>query len=183
MIGFVGFDPAVFPIIDRAGRLARIKNQERFRELMMDVVDRAHRMANSGPASLEGAKRIGQLVCNLQEALDDNPGVSQHLGSSDVEAVSNLAETLQRLERLKKDRRPGKWKETIRKQFVSGLLDAVEAAGGRLGLDRPNGRGTLVEAIKLLRLCLPNDEFRRGLSIPTLKKIKTERAKKSQKMI
>jgi hypothetical protein len=90
---------------------------------------------------------------------------------------------LYKLERDKKRGRSKKWGQTIREHFVNDLLDAVEVAGGRLGLDRPNGRGKLAEAIKLLRPCLPTDEFRRGLSIATLKIIKAERAKKLQKVI
>jgi hypothetical protein len=79
-------DPKVGPICIRVERIlpriekgAGVKNSELFRGLMMDVVDRAHRMASRGPASLKRTKRIGQLVCKLQEALNDNPDLSQHL--------------------------------------------------------------------------------------------------------
>ena len=98
-----------------------------------------------------------------------------------AEELSRLDETLYRLElEEKKDCRPGKWKETVRKQFVTDLLDAVEAARGRLGLDSRNGGGSLVEAVSLLRPCLP-DLFRHGLGASTLKKIKAARAKNCKK--
>ena len=144
----------------------------------MELVDRAYGMASSDPTLLKETNRI--VVRNLKEALDGNDVREVRI---QAEELYRLDETLYRLElEEKKDRRP-KWKETIRKQFVNDLLDAVEVGGGRLGLDRPNGRGKLAEAIKLLRPCLPNDEFRRGLSIATLKKIKAERAKKLQKVV
>jgi hypothetical protein len=204
-------DPKVEPICVRVERIlssieksAGVKNSEMFRALMMDVVDRAHRMASRGPASLKRTKRIGQLVCKLQEALNDNPDLSQHLEhvqhleyvSARLEysdslltaskeslkrprQVSNLADALLQtasalhwLERLKKNRRSGKWEERIRKQFVSGLLDATCLAGGDLGVNRRNGRGSLVEAVDLLKPHLP-ELFQDGLSASTLRIIKT----------
>jgi hypothetical protein len=179
-------DPFVVPIgirfmrlLPRIEKLAGVKNPEIFRERMMELVDRAYGMASSNPTLLKKTKRI--VVRELKEALDGNDVREVRI---QAEELHRLDETLYRLElEEKKDRRPGKWKETIRKQFVNDLLDAVEVAGGRLGLDRSNGRGRLDKAIKLLRPCLPNDEFRRGLSIATLKKIKAERAKKLQKVV
>ena len=165
----------ILPLIEK---LAGVKNSEIFRERMMELLDGAYGMASSDPTLLKKTKRI--VVRKLEEAL----GTDVREVRIQAEELYRLDETLYRLElEQKKDRRPGKWKETIRKQFVNDLLDAVETAGGRLGLDRPNGRGTLNEAIKLLQPCLPNDAFRHGLSIPTLKNIKAERAKKLQKTV
>ena len=150
------------PLIEK---LAGVKNSEMFRKRMMELVDRAYGMASSDPTLLKETKRIVRR--ELKEAVD---GGDVREARIQAEEWSRLDETQYRLElEQKKDCRPGKWKETVRKQFVNDLLDAVEVAGGRLGLDRPNGRGKLAEAIKLLRPCLPNDEFRRGLSIATLK--------------
>src|SRR6516165_105709 len=167
-------DPKVEPICIRFERIlpriekdAGVKNSEMFRALIMDVVDRAHYMASHGPASLKRTKTIERLVCELQEALNDNPDLSRHLEhvqhlehvskrleySDAVNNVSNLADALFQtasaldwLEQLKKKRRPGKWETIIRKQFVSGVLDAAALAGGELGVNRRNGRGSLVDA-------------------------------------
>ena len=165
-----------FPLIEK---LAGVKNSEMLRKRMMELVDRAYGMASSDPTLLKETKRIVRR--ELKEAVDGGDVREVRI---QAEELSRLDETLYRLElEEKKDCRPGKWKETVRKQFVNDLLDAVEIAGGRLGLDRSNGRGKLDKAIKLLRPYLPHDEFRRGLSIATLKKIKAERAKKLQKVV
>jgi hypothetical protein len=106
-------DPKVEPIciferiLPRIEKSAGVKNPEIFRALMVDVIDRAHRMASHGPGSLRRTKRIGQLVCKLQEALNDNPDLLRHLEHvqylehvskrleySDVNNVSNLADAL-----------------------------------------------------------------------------------------
>jgi hypothetical protein len=175
---FVASDPTAEPIYIRVERIlpriekrAGVKNSKKFRLLVLDVVNTAYGMADSEP-SLKGTKRIGQLVCELQQVLDNNPDVSRHLAGSDLEAVSNLAERLHELERLKRDGRRNKWAELIRKQFVNGLLDAAHHAGGDLGVNRRNGHGSLVNAINLLKPHLP-DLFQHGLSPATLRNIKT----------
>ena len=161
------------PLIEK---LAGVKNSEIFRERMMELVDRAYGMASSDPTLLKETKRIVRR--ELKEAVD---GGDVREARIQAEEWSRLDETLYRLElEQKKDCRPGKWKETIRKQFVTDLLDAVEAAGGRLGLDSRNGGGSLVEAVSLLRPCLP-DLFRHGLGASTLKNIKAARAKNCKK--
>jgi len=194
-------NPKVEPIffertLPRIEKGAGVKNSEMFRVLMLDVVDRAHCMASQGLASLKRTKRIGRLVCELQEALNDKPDLCRHLERmqhleyvskrlehSDslprASKVSNLADALFQtasalhwLERLKKNRRLGKWEERIRKQFVSGLLDAAYAAGGDLGVNVRNGRGSLVDAVDWLQPHLP-ELFQHGLSPGTLKTIKT----------
>ena len=164
------------PLIEK---LAGVTNSEMFRKRTMELVDGVYSTASSDPTLLKETKRIVRR--ELKEAVDGNDVREVRI---QAEEWSRLDETQYWLElEEKKDFGPGKWKETVRKQFVNDLLDAVEAAGGRLGLDRPNGRGKLAEAIKLLRPCLPNDEFRRGLSIATLRKVKAERAKKLQKVV
>jgi hypothetical protein len=177
---FVTSDPTVEPICIRVerilpgiGKSAGVKDAELFRALMLEFVERAHCMARSDPTSLKGTKRIGQLVYELQAALDDNRDVAEYLDwRGDLEAVSDLAERLYELERLKRDGRPNKWAEIIRKRFVNSLLDAAYEAGGDLGVNRRNGRGSLVDAVNLLKPHLPK-LFRRGLSPSTLKTIKT----------
>ena len=166
--------------LPRIEKLAQIKNSEMFRKRMMDVVDTGHTAwPAASPTLLKETKRIVER--KLEEARDGNDVREIRI---QAEELYRLDETLYRLElEEKKDLGPGKWKETVHKQFVNDLLDAVEIAGGRLGLDRSNGRGKLDKAIKLLRPCLHNDDFRRGLSIATLKKIKAERAKKLQKVV
>ena len=175
---FVTSDPTAEPIcirveriLPRIEKLARVKNFKIFPLLVMEVVDRAYGMASSEP-SLKGTKRIGQLVHELQKGLDGNPDVARHLDWYDLEAVGNLVERLHKLEQLKRDGRPNKWAEILRKQFVNGLLDAAHHAGGDLGVNRRNGRGSLVKAVNLLKPHLP-DLFQHGLSPATLRNIKT----------
>jgi len=179
-------------ILPRIEKSAGVKKPEIFRALMMDVVDRAHRMARLGPTSLKRTRRVRQLVCKLQKELTDNPDlsrylehvqhleyVSKRLESSDaVKDISNLSDALLQaasalhwLERLKEKRRPGKGEERVRKQFVSGLLDAAALAGGELGVNRRNGRGSLVDAVDLLKPLLP-ELFQHGLSAYTLRTLK-----------
>jgi len=161
------------PLIEK---LAGVKNSEIFRKRMMELVDKAYGMASSDPTSLKETKRI--IRRELKEAVD---GGDVREARIQAEEWSRLDETLYRLElEQKKDCRPGKWKETIRKQFVTDLLDAVEAAGGRLGLDSRNGGGSLVEAVSLLQPLLPT-LFRHGLGASTLKTIKAARAKNCKK--
>ena len=161
------------PLIEK---LAGVKNSEIFRKRMMELVDKAYGMASSDPTLLKETKRI--VLRELKEAVDSKDVREVRI---QVEELCRLDETLYRLElEQKKDCRPGKWKETIRKQFVTDLLDAVEAAGGRLGLDSRNGDGSLVEAVSLLQPCLP-DLFRHGLGASTLKNIKAARAKNCKK--
>ena len=179
-----GFDPAVIPIIPRVAELAGIKNstlvvsqdgrtltiQEKFEEDMIDVIKTAHWRADDDPSRLKKAKKTRKLAGQLEEALQDGD-LLRYLVFSDVRAVSNLVKALYKLERDKKRGRPKKWAATIRKRFVNGLFDAVHDAGGELGLNRRNGRGSLVDAIEKLRPYLPN-EFRRGLGEETLVKLK-----------
>jgi hypothetical protein len=147
-----------------------------FRKRMMELVDRAYDMASSDPTLLKETKRIVRR--ELKEAVDGGDVPEARI---QAEEWSRLDETQYRLElEQKKDCRPAKWKETVRKQFVTDLLDAVGAARGRLGLDSRNGGGSLVEAVSLLQPCLP-DLFRHGLGASTLKKIKAARAKNCKK--
>jgi hypothetical protein len=180
MSAFVGgFDPAAFRLIERVAKLARIEDQQKFESFMVEIIKTAHRMADRDPTLLKRAKQAGRLASELEVLLlDDN--LSRWLVDIDI---ASLCGQLHKLERFHKGGQPKKWGEKIRKRFVNGLIDATEATGGRLGLDRPNGRGTLLEATKLLRPCLLKDVFQRGLSISTLKTIIAERAKKSQKMV
>jgi hypothetical protein len=196
-------DPKVERILPRIEKRAGVKNSEMFRVLMLDVVDRAHRMAKQGPASLKRTKKIGRLVCELQQELNDNPDLSQHLervqhlehvskrlecsDSKAVSNVSNLADALSQtasalcwLERLKENRLRGEWEERARKQFVSGLLDATYLAGGDLGVNRRTERGSLVEVVELLQPHLP-ELFQHGLKESTLKTIKTAWVKNRKK--
>jgi hypothetical protein len=200
--------PKVEPICIRVERIlpriekgAGVKNSEMFRVLLTDIVDRAHRMATRGPVSPKRTKRIGQLVSKLQKALNDDPDLLRHLEhvqhleyvskrleySKAVSKVSNLADALSQtasalhwLEQLKKSRGPGKWEERVRKQFVSGLLDAAALAGGELGVNRRNGRGSLVDAVNLLRPHLP-ELFQHGLSVSTLRPLKAAWLKNRKK--
>jgi len=163
--------------LPRIEKLAQVKNSEMFRKRMMELVDTGHTAwPAASPTLLKETKRIVRR--ELKEAVDGGDVRELRI---QAEELYRLDETLFQLElEQKKDRRSGKWKETIRKQFVTDLLDAVEAAGGSLGLDSRNGGGSLVEAVSLLQPCLP-DLFRHGLGASTLKNIKAARAKNCKK--
>jgi len=115
--------------LPRIEKLAQIKNSEMFRKRMMDVVDTGHTAwPAASPTLLKETKRIVRR--KLKEAVDGGDVRELRI---QAEELYRLDETLFQLElEQKKDRRPGEWKETIRKQFVTDLLDAVEAAGGSL---------------------------------------------------
>jgi len=163
----------ILPLIEK---LAGVTNSKMFRDRMWELVDGVYGMASSDPTLLKETKRIVER--KLKEAVDGDDECEARI---QVEEWHRLGETLYRLElEQKKDCRPGKWKETIRKQFVNDLLDTVETAGGSLGLDSRNGGGSLVEAVSLLQPCLP-DLFRHGLGASTLKNIKAARAKNCKK--
>jgi len=162
------------PLIEK---LAQVKNSEMFRKRMMELVDTGYTAwPAASPTLLKETMKIVRR--ELKKAAD---GDDVREVCIQAEEWSRLDETLYRLElEQKEDCRPGKWKETIRKQFVNDLLDTVETAGGSLGLDSRNGGGSLVEAVSLLQPCLP-DLFRHGLGASTLKNIKAARAKNCKK--
>ena len=153
-----GFDPAVIPIITRVAELAGIKDstlvvsqdgqtftvQEKTELDMIDVIKTAHWRADDDPSRLKKAKKTRKLAGQLEDTLHQD-GLWRYLPFSDVRAVSNLVSALYKLELDKKPGRPKKWAETIRKRFVNSLLDAAHDAGGELGLNRRNGRGSLVD--------------------------------------
>jgi hypothetical protein len=68
----------VLSILPDIEKLAGVKDAQTFRALVLDVVGKAHD-ARSEP-SLKGAKRIKQLVCELEAALNDNPEVAEPAG-------------------------------------------------------------------------------------------------------
>jgi hypothetical protein len=72
-------------------------------------------------------------------------------------------------------RRPGEPGSLIR--FTLRLLWDVAANGGRLTLDRNSGKGTLVEALNILRLHLPRKFVPRELPVSTLARVKAMAAK------
>jgi hypothetical protein len=110
--------------------------------------------------------------------IGDLAEAAQRINRNKKEA--RLVEAAQRINRNKKNkkkvtvlaRRPGKWAEWDRRVFVEELLDAAQAAGGRLGVNSDNNRGSLVEVLDLLRRHLPAD-FEKGLSAKTLRRIIT----------
>jgi hypothetical protein len=190
-----GFDPAVIPVIARVARLAGINStlavsqdgqtftaQEKFELDMVNVIQAAHWIAEDDPMLLKRAKRVRQLACKLEGELQDSY-LLRRLPFSDVRAVTALVNELYALERRKKHGRSKKWAKTIREQFVIGLLDAADAAGGRLGTNSHSrtGRGTLVEAVSKLRPYLPPGLFSHGLSARTLRSIRAAWAKNRKK--
>jgi hypothetical protein len=192
-----GFDPAVIPIITRVAELAGIKDstlvvsqdgqtftvQEKFELDMIDVIKTVHWRADDDPSRLKKAKKTRKLAGQLEEALHQDGNLLRYLPFSDVRAVSNLVNELYKLERDKKRGRSKKWGQTIREQFVSGLLDAAALAGGELGVNMRNGRGSLVDAVELLKPFLPElfQHERDGLSASTLKTLKAAWAKNRKK--
>jgi len=154
-------------ILPRIEKGAGVKNSEMFRVLMLDVVDRAYDMASRGPVSLKRTKRIGQLVCKLQKALNDDPDLSRHLEhiqrlehvSAHLEhsdslltaaKVSNLADALSQtasalhwLEPGKKNRGPGKWRRGFASSSSAACSTRLRWLGASWGLIGATGGARL----------------------------------------
>ena len=69
-------------------------------------------------------------------------------------------------------RRSGTVKNWIFQNFVRDLLISATEASGRLTLEKNIGRGTLIEAIKILEPYLPTSLVPRPLPVSTLQRIK-----------
>src|SRR5262249_45388560 len=141
---------------------------ERFKIMIEVIVENTHYVATHTKPKV--AAKIDHLACQLSAELKSS-GLSPWFEASDIAALNNLAKQARHFERRGRKKLPAKAFEVFRKSFVSELLDAANKAGGRLGINRRTGRGSLVEAIDLLRPYLPA-EFQRGLSARTLRRIR-----------
>lgn len=164
----------------------RTTSRKQFEKRITTCVEMAQDLAvRRNVAKLKTAK-IGRLARQLKEALETSSPELAHFIPLPVDqcvaAVGALTEAAQQIKRAKKTTtmRPGQWAEWNRKCFVESLVNAAQEAGGKLGVNPRNGRGSLVEAIDLLRPYLPT-EFQRGLSAGTLRRIKARAAQKSKK--
>ena len=178
------------PLIELMGQLGVIRTTSRKQfetRIRISIDDAQERAAWRNAKKLKTAK-IGRLAGQLKETLKTSPPeLSHYLQSFElpptdqhVAAIGALAEAAQRIKRDKKKAtlRPGKWAEWDRRIFVETLLNAAQAAGGKLGINPRNNRGSLVEVVDLLRPYLPA-EFRRGLSARTLRRIVAKNQKNS----
>jgi hypothetical protein len=75
-------------------------------------------------------------------------------------------------------RRAGTVKNRMFQIFVWDLLQAAEACGGKLGLEKNIGKGALIEAINILTPCLPKGFVPTPLPLSTLQRIKSKRTKR-----
>jgi len=75
-------------------------------------------------------------------------------------------------------RRAGTIKNRNFQIFVGDVLRAAEACGGRLGLEKNIGKGSLVEAITILTPCLPKGFVPTPLPLSTLQRVKSNLAKR-----
>ena len=91
-----------------------------------------------------------------------------------------LGEEAERIKRRvhRRGRRAGTVKDQMFQIFVRDLLRAAEACGGRLGVEKNIGKGRLVEAINILKPCLPRGFVPTSLSLSTLQRIKSQLAKR-----
>jgi hypothetical protein len=91
-----------------------------------------------------------------------------------------LGEEAERIKRRvhRRGRRAGTVKDRMFQIFVRDLLLATEACGGRLGFEKNIGKGRLVEAINILKPCLPKGFVPTPLPLSTLQRIKSQLAKR-----
>jgi hypothetical protein len=167
-----------FPlVVDMFGYPLKTSNRQEF-ELGIKVSVEAFRNSVSCTPSSKVSTKARRHARELKEALK---ALSHLLPSADrhIVAVSEVAKALHPLERFTTIKRPGKRAEIFRKRFVENLLHAADKAGGQLGLNRRNGRGSLVEVINLLQPYLPA-ESQHGLSAPTLRRVKETWLKKQK---
>ncbi len=143
-----------------------------FEAAIEDIISFAHYAATcSNAAAPKAAAKIVRLARQLNEELE-NSSLSPWFLPSDIAAINHLANQARTFKRHNfQTRRRAKAIETLRKNFVTQLLDATDNAGGRLGINQRNGRGSLVEVIDLLRPYLPA-EYQAGLSAATLRRVK-----------
>lgn len=91
-----------------------------------------------------------------------------------------LGEEAERIKRRvhRRGRRAGTVKDRMFQIFVRDLLLVTEACGGRLGFEKNIGKGRLVEAINILKPCLPKGFVPTPLPLSTLQRIKSQLAKR-----
>jgi hypothetical protein len=73
----------------------------------------------------------------------------------------------------RRGRRPGAVANRVCENFVGRLLLAAERSGGRLSLEKNIGKGSLIEALHILRAHLPQDVMPSVPSHSTLQRIKS----------
>jgi hypothetical protein len=165
----------------------RTTSRKQFEKRIRTSIELAQDLAARRNAGKLKTAKIGRLARQLKEALETSSPELSHFLELPVDqciaAVGALAKAAEQIKSLKKPAyRPGEWAGWDRSIFVATLVNAAQAAGGKLGINRRNGRGSLVEAINLLRPYLPA-EFQRGLSAGTLRRIKPPAAQKPKKPI
>jgi hypothetical protein len=159
--------------------------REEFRSMIIANIEEAHYLAASANKTTLKMKKIGSLARELKKILAaSNEQYLSQLLPSPVEhyisALNDLAKEAQRIGRRKKAKvSPSKMLTLYRMLFVHRLLDAAYNAGGRLGVNSRTGRGSLVDAIEILKPYLPA-EFSQKLSVETLRRIKREWVKNRQ---
>jgi hypothetical protein len=165
-----------FPLTENLyGYALKTTARERFEVSIRASVWTTH-YALSDPATLKAAAKAGPMVRKLIEMPSH---LSDWLSSSDIMALTRVAKEIRNFELRKKVKRRGNQAEIIRKGFVNRLLSIAHDAGGKLSLNRRNECGSLVEVLNLLKPYLPA-EFQRGLSVPTLRRIKQTWLKKQK---
>jgi len=144
--------------------------RKNFEIIIRNTVSTAHYAAIcNNPATPEAAANISRSARLAITELESS-GLSPWFLASDIAAVDDLAKQARFFKFRAKSQ--AKAAKAFREAFVSQLLDAADDAGGRLTINRLTERGSLVEVIDLLRPYLPA-EFRRGLSVANLRRIRS----------
>jgi hypothetical protein len=168
-----------FPLVtDVYGFPLKSSNRQEF-ELRIKIAVEVFGDSTSVSPTAKVAAKAGRHARELKEALKALPQLLLLGADRHIAAVDEVAKAVHPLERFKTIKQPGKRAEISRKHFVENLLGAADKAGGQLRLNRRNGRGSLVEVLDALRPYLPA-EFQRGLSVPTLRRIKQTWLKKQK---
>jgi hypothetical protein len=173
-----GIKDSPFPLFQTTstGYVFRTTLRERFEIMIESIVSTAHYLATcNNAATPKAAAKIGRSARQLSKDLESS-GLSLWFLASDIAAINHLTKQARDFEGYGRIKSRAKAAEVFRKTFVSQLLDAADDAGGHLGINRRTGRGSLVEAIDLLRPYLPA-EFQTKLSIATLRRIAQSQSK------
>ena len=146
-----GIKASPFPLFQTMpdGYVLRTTLRERFESEIKSNVWVAQYLATcNNAATPKAAAKIRRSARQLSEDLESS-GLSLWFPASDIAAINHLAKQARDFERYGRIKSRAKAAEVLRKTFVSNLLDVADAAGGRLGINRRDRRGSLVEVIKL----------------------------------
>jgi hypothetical protein len=159
------FTSAIGAVVEAAWEIADINSAGNLK-IARDVARDAQKLVNTlSRMSLEEKRHFTSfLPNNRREKFDDLVAFVREL------ATEGRLILILRLSRAK---RRGRSERRARQSLVKGLLDAAADAGGKLTVNKRSERGSLVEALHVLKNSLP-PELHKKLSFSTLVGLRKE---------